>query len=113
MGETDVETKNHSVQYIVSKGDMRRGAICAWDVLEMANREGDGSFPTRENIPVCEPMSVSIMACLSIIVCGSKMFLHSSSHVLIYECASCQCPGYKRESVWICIHHSRIRPAMV
>lgn len=47
---------------------MRRGAICAWDVLEMANREGDGSFPTRENVPVCEPVTVSIMACLSIIV---------------------------------------------
>lgn len=61
VGETDRETKNHSVQYIVSKGNMRRGAICTWDVLEKANGEGKGSFPTRENVPVREPMSVSIM----------------------------------------------------
>lgn len=108
-----METKNHSVQYRVSKGNMRRGAIWAWDVLERANGEGEGSFPTTENVPVCEPMSVSIVACLSITVYRSEMSLHSFNRVLIYECAGCQWPGYKRELVWIHIYPSRIRSAMV
>lgn len=41
---------NQEPQY--TKGGMRRGAICAWDVLEMANREGVGAFP-QERMYLC------------------------------------------------------------